>query len=45
MPQSECVFIKVEGLLMCYNQWVHRVVDLKEDIHCDLFLEWVQWMV
>jgi hypothetical protein len=30
------------GHLMCFNRWIHCFIDLKDDIHCDLFFEWIQ---
>jgi hypothetical protein len=39
MPWVECAFIEAVGHLMCFNRWIHRFIGLKEDIHCDLFIE------
>jgi len=27
------------GYSMCFNRWIHRIIRLKEDIHCDLFIK------
>jgi hypothetical protein len=24
---------------MCFNRWIRRMIWLKEDIHCDLFVK------
>jgi len=34
--------IEEVGHLMCFNRWIHRFISLKDDIHCDLFFEWIQ---
>jgi hypothetical protein len=33
------------GHLMCFNRWIHCFIGLKDDIYCDLFFEWIQWMI
>jgi hypothetical protein len=33
------------GHLMCFNRWIHCFIGLKDDIHCDLLFEWIQWMI
>jgi hypothetical protein len=33
------------GHLMCFNRWIHCFINLKDDIHCDFFFEWIQWMI
>jgi hypothetical protein len=25
--------------LICFNRWIHRIIRLKHDIHCDLFVK------
>jgi hypothetical protein len=31
--------------LMCFNRWIQCFIGLKDDIHCDLLFEWIQWMI
>jgi len=31
--------------LMCFNRWIHCFIGLKDDIHCDLFFELIEWMI
>jgi hypothetical protein len=33
------------GHLMCFNRWIHCFIGLKDDIHCNLLFEWIQWMI
>jgi hypothetical protein len=35
----------VIGHLMCFNRWIHCFIGLNDDIHCDLFIEWIHWMI
>jgi hypothetical protein len=30
---------------MCFNRWIHCFNDLNDDIHCDLFIGWIHWMI
>lgn len=30
---------------LCFNQWIHRLISLRMDIHCDLFDKLIELMI
>jgi hypothetical protein len=39
MSFDRMIIYEKVGYSMRFNRWIHRMIWLKEDIHCDLFVK------